>query len=61
MKKRLYVTLSTLLLATLACEPVFAIGWRELFVVFLLAAFVFGPPIYRFLRKLEKIRERKKN
>ena len=45
--------LFALLLVTLACEPVFAIGWRELFVVFLLAAFLLGPPIYRFFRRLE--------
>ena len=60
MKKRLYAAISVLFLAMLACEPVFAIGWRELFVVFLLAAFVFGPPLYRFFRQLEKFREQKK-
>lgn len=60
MKKRLNGAWSALLLAALACEPVFAIGWRELLVVFLLAAFVFGPPVYRFFRQLEKFREQKK-
>jgi len=43
-----------------ACEPVFAIGWKEIFFVFILIAFLFGPPIYRFIRRLEDFRNSKK-
>jgi len=54
MNKNLWVGLSVLLLSTLACEPVIAIGWREIFIVLGLFLFLFGPPIYRFVRKVEK-------
>ena len=49
----------SLALSTLACEPVIAIGWRELFIVLGLMIFLFGPPIYRFIRKIENILKRK--
>jgi len=54
--------LFALLITTLACEPVIAIGWRELFFIFILMAFLFGPPLYRFIRKVENFRrnDRKK-
>jgi hypothetical protein len=45
---------TALLLGIVACEPVFAIGWRELGIIFILVAIVFGPPAYRFLRRMEK-------
>jgi hypothetical protein len=51
--------LSSLLFSALACEPVIAIGWKEIFFVFILLAFLFGPPMYRFIRRLEKFREHK--
>jgi len=60
MKKKLWVGLSALLLSTLACEPVIAIGWRELFIVFILIAFLFGPPVYRFIRRIEIHQEQKR-
>ena len=59
MRREIKVSLAVLLLGTLACEPVIAIGWKEIVFVFLVMAFVFGPPVYRFLRKLEKAREKK--
>ena len=59
MRREIKVSLAVLLLGTLACEPVIAIGWKEIVFVFLVMAFVFGPPVYRFLRKLEKTREKK--
>jgi hypothetical protein len=37
----------------LACEPVIAIGWREIFIVLGLIGFLFGPPLYRFIRRIE--------
>jgi len=63
MNKNLFhmlLVLSVLLLSTLACEPVIAVGWRELFIVFGLMAFLFGPPVYRFIRRIEIRREQKR-
>jgi hypothetical protein len=54
MNKGFLIILAALLFSLLACEPVFAIGWREIGIIFLLVAFVFGPPAYRFLRRMEK-------
>lgn len=39
-----------LTLTTLACEPVFVVGWQELTLVLLLAVFLIGPLVYRVLR-----------
>jgi hypothetical protein len=36
---------------------VIAIGWEELLFLLALFAFLFGPPLYRFLRKLEDFRK----
>jgi hypothetical protein len=54
MKVSFFAGLTVLLLSIVACEPVFAIGWRELGIIFLLVAIVFGPPAYRLLRRMEK-------
>jgi len=59
MKNNYIAGVTVLLLSTLACEPVFAVGWKEILFVFALVAFLLGPPVYRFLRKLENIRRRK--
>jgi hypothetical protein len=48
-----------ILLITLACEPVIAIGWKELLCVVGLMAFLFGPPLYRFIRRFENYRKPK--
>jgi len=53
MNKNILAGVSILLLGTLACEPVIAIGWKEIFFVFILLAFLFGPPVYRFIRRIE--------
>jgi len=45
---------SVIIFALIACQPVFAIGWKEAFFVFILIAFLVGPPVYRFIRKFEK-------
>jgi len=45
-----------LLLSALACEPVFAIGWRELLVVFLVMALLLGPPLIGLIRKIVDFR-----
>jgi hypothetical protein len=54
MKASIFAGWAVLLLSIVSCEPVFAIGWRELGIIFLLVAIVFGPPAYRFLRRMEK-------
>lgn len=37
-------------LVSLACEPVFVVGWQEVTLILLLAAFLVGPLVYRLLR-----------
>jgi len=59
MKKSFSTGIAVLLLGTLACEPIFAVGWKEILFVIVLAAFLLGPPLYRFLRKLEKFHKLK--
>jgi len=54
MKK--FMALSGVLLAALACRPVIAIGWGEMFFVSALIAILIGPPVYRFFRRLEEFR-----
>lgn len=58
MKSKLWTGASALLLGTLACQPVLAIGWREAALILLLIAWLIGPPVYRFFRRLEKWREK---
>jgi hypothetical protein len=60
MKWNLRFGIAVLLLTTLACEPVFAIGWQELLLFFILFAILLGPPLYRFLRALERFLKREK-
>jgi hypothetical protein len=60
MSTKLLYALFALLFSTLACEPIFAFGWRELFFVFLLFAFLLGPPVYRFIRRVEKFLKHEK-
>ena len=50
------IALSAVLLAALACRPVIAIGWGEMAFVSVLIAILIGPPVYRFLRRLEELR-----
>ena len=44
----------------LACQPVIAIGWREGLFIFALIAILIGPPVYRFIRKIEELRKHKR-
>ena len=61
MNRKLSLAFALLLLSTLACEPVFVIGWQELFLFFLLIAILLGPPLYRLLRRMEKFWKTKKD
>jgi hypothetical protein len=46
----------------LACEPFIAIGWKEIFFIFVLGAILLGPPLYRFARWMEAfLKHQKKN
>jgi len=54
MRNNWVAALMVIMLVANACTPVFAISWKEIFFVFLLIAFLFGPPTYRFIRRLEK-------
>jgi hypothetical protein len=54
MNKKLLYGLLALLFSTLACEPVIAIGKNELLCLLVLILVLLGPPIYRFVRRLEK-------
>jgi hypothetical protein len=60
MSKKFLCGLITLLLSTLACRPVIAIGWEEFLVLFVLIAFLLGPPLYRFMQRIENFRRRQK-
>jgi hypothetical protein len=42
------------IVSTLACRPVLAIGWNEFFIVGVLFAVLLGPPLYRLMRRLEE-------
>jgi len=58
-KNILFAICFAILFVTIACEPVIAVGWREIIFVFILMAILLGPPLYRFLRKLEELRKSK--
>ncbi len=59
-KKRYLYGLLALLLSALACEPIIAVGWNELLILLLLFVFLLGPPLYRFVRRLEEFLKREK-
>ena len=56
MSKKLLAGFVALLLSITACEPVIAVGWREVFFVFLLIVILFGPMLYRFVRRIDNFR-----
>ncbi|HET9910757.1 MAG TPA: hypothetical protein VFQ13_02650 [Anaerolineales bacterium] len=60
MQKNLWRGFCALYLVTLACRPVIAIGWEELLLLILLVAFLLGPPLYRFMRRLERFLKHEK-
>jgi hypothetical protein len=47
-------------ISTLACEPVFVVGWQELTCIVLLAALLVGPLVYRLTRAWIKFQESRK-
>ncbi len=45
----------------LACRPVFAIGWNELVILFLIIAFLLGPLLLKLARAWNAYQESQKN
>lgn len=41
---------TAILVSTLACKPLFAVGWQELLLIVLLVAFLIGPVIFKLAR-----------
>jgi hypothetical protein len=60
MNKKLITSLVILLVSLLACRPVIAIGWQEFLIFFVLLTLLLGPPLYRFVQRIENFRRRQK-
>jgi hypothetical protein len=60
MNKQSLYGLFALVVATLACSPVIAISWNEFLIIGVFVAVLLGPPLYRFVRKLEQFLKRRK-
>jgi hypothetical protein len=56
-EKVVYISASISLIgiAVLACRPVIAIGWEEFLLLFVFVAFLLGPPLYRFIRRIQNL------
>jgi hypothetical protein len=59
MKRNPFAGVSMLCLGALGCRPVLAIGWGEFLILTVVIALLIGPPIYKFLRDVEKSRRQK--
>jgi dolichol kinase len=46
----LSVPAALMLAASLACRPVFAIGWTELAIIFVIILVLFAPVLFRLFR-----------
>jgi hypothetical protein len=60
MNKRFPYGLLALVISTLACAPVIAIGKNELLCLLVLILVLLGPPLYRFARRAEEFLRREK-
>jgi Co/Zn/Cd efflux system component len=54
--RNLYI-ITALLITTLACRPVFTVGWWEMGILFVLAIFLVGPLLFKLYRFIERFRE----
>ena len=52
--------LFALLITTLACKPVIAIGRNELLCLLVLILVLLGPPLYKFARRVEEFLKHEK-
>lgn len=60
MKKEVRYGLLMLVFAMLACSPVIAISWNEFLIISVFVAVLLGPPLYRFIRRVEQLLRREK-
>jgi hypothetical protein len=60
MNKKILYGLLALLISTVACEPVIAIGKNELLCLLALILVLLGPPLYRFARRVEEFLKHEK-
>jgi len=60
MNRRFLLGWLALLFSTLACEPVIAIGWKEILFVMIFVGILFGPPLYKFIRRVEEFLKHEK-
>jgi hypothetical protein len=52
--------ISAMVLSMLACSPVIAISWNEFLVIALVFAVLLGPPLYRFIQRVDEFLKHKK-
>lgn len=52
---------AALAFSTLACEPVFVVGWQELALIVALVAFLIGPLIFRLARAWFRFQDSRKD
>lgn len=60
MNRNMILGLFLLMLSMLACQPVIAIGRNEFLIVLLVVVVLLGPPLYRFVRRVEEFLKRRK-
>ncbi len=58
---RLGLGAAALVFTTLACEPVFVVGWQELALIVALVAFLIGPLIFRAARAWFRFQDSRKD
>jgi hypothetical protein len=60
MNRKTVYGLLALVLAVVACSPVIAISWNEFLIIAVIVAVLLGPPLYRFIRRVEQFLKRQK-
>jgi len=60
MNKKMVNGLLALVLTMVACSPVIAISWNEFLIVGVIVVVLLGPPLYRFVRRVEQFHKREK-
>jgi hypothetical protein len=60
MNRRFLFGLIALTSSTFACSPVIAISWNEFLIIGVIVALLLGPPLYRFIRRVEQFLQREK-
>jgi hypothetical protein len=60
MNRKTVYGLLALALAVVACCPVIAISWNEFLIIAVIVAVLLGPPLYRFIRRVEQFFKRQK-